>query len=256
MGAALAELALVHDEDGVGGLNGAEAVGDEDAGAAGDHAGEGEADAVFGVGVDGAGGLVEDEDGGRVGEGAGEADELLLAGGEGGAAFADGLVEAGREGADEVGDVDFFGGVLDVFVGDPAGAEADVVGDGAGEEERVLEDDAEAAAEGGEVLFADVDAVDENLAVLDVVEAHHEGDDGGLAGSGVADDGGGFAGGDGEGDAAEDPFDVGENGVVLRRKVRADEVTSDPSGSFDSALRAPLRMTALRWCCCSSVRGW
>ena len=115
VGAALAELALVHDEDGVGGLDGGEAVGDEDAGAAGDHAREGEADAVFGVGVDGAGGLVEDEDGGRVGEGAGEADELLLAGGEGGAALADGLVEAGGEGADEVGDVDFFGGVFEVL---------------------------------------------------------------------------------------------------------------------------------------------
>ena len=46
--------------------------------------------------------------------------------------------------------------------------------------------------------------------MLDVVEAHHQGDDGGFAGAGVADDGGGFAGGDGEGDAAEDPFDVGD----------------------------------------------
>ena len=109
MGAVLAELAFVHDEDGVGGLDGAEAVRDEDAGAAGDHAGEGEADAVLGVGIDGAGGFVEDEDGGRVGEGAGEADELLLAGGERGAALADGLVEAGGERADEVGDVDLFG---------------------------------------------------------------------------------------------------------------------------------------------------
>ena len=50
------------------------------AGAAGDHAGQGEADAELGFGVDGAGGLVEDEDAGVVGEGAGEADELLLAG--------------------------------------------------------------------------------------------------------------------------------------------------------------------------------
>ena len=74
---------------------------------------------MLGVGVDGAGGLVEDEDGGRVGEGAGEADELLLAGGEGGAALADGLVEAGGQGADEVGDVDFFGGAFELLVGDP-----------------------------------------------------------------------------------------------------------------------------------------
>ena len=97
-----------------------EAVGDEDAGAAGDHAREGEADALLGVGVDRAGGLVEDEDAGGVGERAGEADELLLAGGEGGAALPDRLLEAVREGADEVGDVDLFGGVFDGFVGDPA----------------------------------------------------------------------------------------------------------------------------------------
>jgi hypothetical protein len=43
------------------------------------------------------------------------------------------------------------------------GAEADVVGDGAGEEEGVLQDDAEALAEVLEVLLADVDAVDEDL---------------------------------------------------------------------------------------------
>ncbi len=97
------------------------------------------------------------------------------------------------------------------------GAEADVVGDGAGEEEGILKDDAEALAERGEVLLADVDAIDEHLAVLDVVEAHHEGGDGGLAGAGVADDGGGLAGFDGEGDAAEDPLDGGS--VVVRHGV-------------------------------------
>ena len=97
VGALLAELAAVHDEDGVGALNGGEAVRDEDGGAAGDHAVEGEANAEFGVGVDGRGGLVEDEDSGLVGEGAGEGDELLLAGGEGGAAFGDRLGESRGE---------------------------------------------------------------------------------------------------------------------------------------------------------------
>ena len=98
MGASLAKLALVHDEDGVGALDGGEPVRDEDGGAAGDHAREGEADAELGVGVDGAGGLVEDEDAGVVGERAGEADELLLAGGERSAAFADGFGELQRAG--------------------------------------------------------------------------------------------------------------------------------------------------------------
>ena len=113
VGAALAQGAFVHDEDGVGGLDRAEAVGDQDAGAACDHAREGEADAVFGLGVDRAGGLVEDEDRWRVGEGAGEGDELLLAGGEGGSAFEDRLLELVGQGADEVGYVDLFGGVFE-----------------------------------------------------------------------------------------------------------------------------------------------
>ena len=45
---------------------------------------------------------------------------------------------------------------------------------------------------------------------MDVVEAHHQAGDGGLAGAGVADDGCGLVGIDDEADAAEDPFDVGE----------------------------------------------
>ena len=53
-----------------------------------------------------------------------------------------------------------------------------------------------------QVLLADVDAVDEDAAALDVVEAHHQAGDGGLAGAGVADDGGGLVGLDGEADAA------------------------------------------------------
>ena len=98
----------MHDEDEIGALDGGEPVGDEDRGAAGDHAFEGGADAELGVRIDGAGGLVEDEDAGAVGEGAGEADELLLAGGKAGTAFEDGFGEAAGEGADEVAYVDFF----------------------------------------------------------------------------------------------------------------------------------------------------
>ena len=146
VGAALAKLAFVHDEDGVGALDGGEPVRDEDGGAAGDHAREREANAEFGVGVDGGGGFVEDEDAGVVGQRAGEADELFLAGGESGAALADRLCELQRQGADEVADVDLVGGAFEALVGDPCRAEADVVGDGAGEEERILQDDAEALA--------------------------------------------------------------------------------------------------------------
>ncbi len=53
MGALLAELSAVHDEDGVGALDGGKAMGDEDRGAARDHAVERLADAEFRVGVNG-----------------------------------------------------------------------------------------------------------------------------------------------------------------------------------------------------------
>src|SRR6185312_10671564 len=49
VGAALAQRAFVHDENGVSRLDCAQPVCDEDAGAAGDHAGEGEAHTIFRV---------------------------------------------------------------------------------------------------------------------------------------------------------------------------------------------------------------
>src|SRR5882724_2679107 len=57
-----ADLAFVHDDDLVGALDGRKAVGDDQRGAAFDHAAEGVADAEFGFGVDAGGGFVEDQD--------------------------------------------------------------------------------------------------------------------------------------------------------------------------------------------------
>src|SRR6202035_598351 len=51
----------------------------------------------------------------------------------------------------------------------------------------------------------DVDAVDSDRAFLDIVKPQQQRDERGLAGAGVADDGYGFAGLDGEGYVAEDP---------------------------------------------------
>lgn len=110
VGALLAELALVHDENGVGALDGGEAVGDQDTRPALHHSLQGGADAEFGFGVDAAGGFVEDQNAGIVGQGAGEVDELLLARGEGTAALADGLVEARRKTIYKFQNIDVLGG--------------------------------------------------------------------------------------------------------------------------------------------------
>ena len=96
VGSTFAKLALVHDEDGVRALNGGEPVRNKDRGPASDHPGESDPDANLGIGIDGAGRLVEDEDAWRMGESAREADELLLAGGESGAALTDRFFELKR----------------------------------------------------------------------------------------------------------------------------------------------------------------
>ena len=79
MGALFAEAAFVEDEDAVGVLNGAEAMRDDERGAAAEKAVERLADQEFGFGVHAGRGFVEDEEARIVGEGAGEIDELALA---------------------------------------------------------------------------------------------------------------------------------------------------------------------------------
>ncbi len=115
MGAHFADLAFVHDDDFVGALHRREPVGDDQGCSSLDHAVERVAHAEFGFGIDAGSGFVENQDLRFVGQGAGERDELLLPGGKRGAAFADFFVESLGQGADEVGQVYVFGGLLDVL---------------------------------------------------------------------------------------------------------------------------------------------
>ena len=230
---------FVHHDDLVGALHGREAVGDDQRGASFDHAAERVAHAEFGFRVHAGGGFVEDQDLRLVGQGAGERDELLLAGGERRAALADFFVEALGQGADEVGEVHVFGGLFDVCVLNALGAEADISADGSAEQEWILKDDAEAAAQVGEVHFFDIDAVDSDGAFLDVVETHQQGDERGLAGAGVADYGDGFAGLDGEGYVAEDPSGSLAAAVLLAREEPA-ELCSAWTGGAPVPTRASL----------------
>src|SRR6266404_2439308 len=167
---------------------------DDKRGAAAEEAVEGIADLQLGLDVHAGGGFIKDEEARIVREGAGEIDELALADGERGAALVDAGGDAFGEGFDEIGKADFANGVLDGVAVDVGSAEAHVGFDGAGEEEGVLKNDAEQAAQVLEIDFADVDAVEQDLAALNVIEAKKERDQRGLAGAGVADDGEGLAG--------------------------------------------------------------
>src|ERR1043166_9417812 len=67
-------------------------------------------------------------------------------------------------------------------------AELEVALDAAGEQHRVLEDDADVAAQCGQVPLADVHPLDEDAAARDVVEAVQQAGAGGLAFTSRADD--------------------------------------------------------------------
>ena len=116
-------------------------------------------------------------------------DELFLPRGETRAPLAQRLVETMRQGVDEVEDVDLFCRALHVGIRDRLRAQADVLGNRSGEEKWVLQHDPEVLAQCSQLMPTHVNAINQHLAALHIVEAHHQRDDGGLARPGMAHDG-------------------------------------------------------------------
>ena len=141
--------------------------------------------------------------------------------------------------ADEVGEIHIFGSLLDIVVGNPIRPQADVALDRSGKQKRVLKNHAVTATKFGEVHLLHVDAVDFDRALLYIVEAHQKRDNRGLAGAGVADDGNGFAGFDGEGDVAENPVRLGLDTAIagLSCVARAPSPAFLPQLHFDRCVR-------------------
>ena len=104
--AAFDDFAMVQDEDRAGMSDGAEAMSDDEAGAAGHESIEGLLDEPFGGGIHAGGGLVEDKDGSVAQEGACDADPLFFADAQFDAAFADAAVVTLGEADDEIMAVD------------------------------------------------------------------------------------------------------------------------------------------------------
>ena len=111
---------------------------------------------------------------------------------------------------------DGFGRLDDLLVRGGAVAVADVVHDGAGEDEAVLHHDAHLGAQGVQGHLRDIYAVYGDPAASDVVETAQQVDDGGLARAGGSHDGEGFAGHGGEAHVVQglDAFLIGEGNVV------------------------------------------
>src|SRR5690606_11839596 len=182
---------------------GGAAVGDDEhAGGLGGALEPGE-DLRFDLGVDGAGGVVEDEQAGVAGEGAGEGDPLALAAGEAGAALAEFGVQAVLEVADELVGPGGGQSLPDAGVVDALAVERDVGADGVVEDEGNLLDQRGGGGEGGGGEFAQVDAVEPDRAPGGVDEPGGQVGQGRLARAGGADERDGLAGFDGEGHVAQ-----------------------------------------------------
>src|SRR6185312_10607029 len=117
----------------------------------------------------------------------GEPDQLLLTGGETAAAFPYRVVEARREGTDEIEQVHLFGRGLYLFLTDALRAEPDVLFQRAGEEIRIQQHDPEVPPQVEGIELAQIDAAEPDRAFLHIVEAEQQADDGGLARARVSD---------------------------------------------------------------------
>ena len=102
-------------------------------------------------------------------------------------------VEASAIVADELGRLRDLRRVAHLVVGGVLFAVADVLRDGAGEEDRLLRHEADLRAQLLLRHLAHVHAVHQDAAAVDVVEARNQVDQGGLARAGAADDRGHLA---------------------------------------------------------------
>ncbi len=248
VGAGLAQPPVVQHEDAVGVLHGGEAVGDDDRGAARQEPGEGVPDQELGFGVDAGGRLVQDQDLRIVGEGAGEGEQLLLPDRQRGAPFPEPGFVPPVQAPDEGVGVDGLRGPDGVARADGAVSQPDVFHDAPGEEEDVLEHDADRAAQGRQVVGPDIDAVDEDGPPAGVVGPVEEGDEGRFARPRGADDGDPLARLHREGDVPEHrlPRVVGEAHAPELDLSPLDRARGGPFGGNDRGggveqLEDPLR---------------
>ena len=185
--------AVLDVEDPVAVADGAEAVGHDEGGPALQQGGDAVLHQPLGVGVHAAGGLVQDQDPGIGKQGAGKGDELLLPGAEALAPFLGLGVVPVFHVLDEVVRVDGFRRRDAFLVRGVQTAVADIVHDGAGEDEGVLLHDAHLPPQGAEGDALEVVAVNAHGPFRYVIEAGEQVHDGAFAGAGGTHQGDGLA---------------------------------------------------------------
>src|SRR5713101_9636877 len=163
-------------------------MGDDQGGTLGEQFFDRKLDEAFGFAVDARSRFIHHKDARIVGEGASERDELTLARGEIGATFMDLVVNSLGQPLDEFQRLRARERLPDFALAEFDTCQANVIEDISGEEEDILLKQADCAPELLQIPFAHVDAVDEDAARGDVVEARQELDYRGLARPGRADD--------------------------------------------------------------------
>ena len=184
----LDDVSVLHDKDEVGVLDGTETMGDDEACPSFGQLVHRFLDLLLGSRVDVAGRLVEDKKRRVLDHRPGNGEELLLSAGDG-AGILDHMIQATWERADVMPHGSLMEGIVDFLVGNAFGVVDEVLADGPLEHPRILKDHAEDVVDflAGHVL--DGNAVDEDIAAVDLVEAHEEVDHGRLSGAGRSDDG-------------------------------------------------------------------
>lgn len=221
--AALGNPPLVEHQDLVDVGDGVQAVGDDDHGALAGELRDRGLDLRLVLGVGEGGGLVQDQDRRVLEDGTGDRDALALAAGQAVAALPDQRVVAVRQSADEVVGAGGLGGGGDVGIAGVGAAESDVVGDGAGEQEHVLEHHGEAGVKVLRAHVADVDTADAHRAAAHVEEAGDQPHQRRLARPARADQCQAAAGLDPDRDAVDDRARaIGEADLIEIDRRRAD----------------------------------
>ena len=171
MGALLQDPALGQQDDVVRVLDGGKPVGNDQHGADGAHLFQGILDQQFRLRIDVGGSLVQDHDAGLVEDGPGKGKQLPLTGGEIVAPLPDHFVQAVFQPGNEAVGVDIAAGLPDLFVTDAFASQQQVAADVSGEEEHILKHLTKVLPQGGNFDLFDIDAVYQDLALLDIVIA-------------------------------------------------------------------------------------
>ncbi len=178
------DLAQRQQDDVVSVLNGGETVSNDQHGANVLHLFQRVLNQNLRLSVDVGGCFVQDHNAWLVDDGASEGEQLSLTGREVVASFTNHFIQTIVQFVDEGISVDIAAGFHDLFVGDALFPEDDVAADITGKEENILKHLTEVFAERGDLDLLDIDAVDQNLALLNVVVAADQREDGGLTGTG------------------------------------------------------------------------